>query len=421
MGKVTVVFLLWAAALASVAAAQTPVPSMTFDEAVALAIERNPTVAQAALSISRAEALVQQARAMTFPSVTAAIGLQTLNEEQGFEGGVTQPQNQVTFSGLVTLPILAPARWAAVQQARDQTEIVSNTRDEVRQQVAVVAAGAYLSVIGARRLVDVDLRALETAQAQLDFAQARFEGGIGSRLDQLRAAQEVATIRARLAVTRLAVRRSQEALGVILAEGGPVDAADEPTFDVPGALDESLWMRARSDVRTQAAIIRAAERVVNDSWKDVAPRVDLSFGPQYVTPAGLFFPSGSWRLGVSLTQPVYLGGLQRAVTRERELTFDQSKIVLTDIEIRARAEVRIAQAGVAAYQEALVSARLAAAQANQVLGITTTAFEAGASTNIEVVDAQRSARDLETAAVQVLDALQRARLDLLVAIGRFPR
>ena len=56
-----------------------------------------------------------------------------------------------------------------------------------------------------------------------------------------------------------------------------------------------------------------------------------------------------------------------------------------------------------------------------MLRITTTAFELGATTNIEVIDAQRSARDTATIAALADDAIRRAKLDLLVALGLFPR
>ena len=56
-----------------------------------------------------------------------------------------------------------------------------------------------------------------------------------------------------------------------------------------------------------------------------------------------------------------------------------------------------------------------------MLKITTAAFELGATTNIEVIDAQRIARDNEAAAALAEDAVRRAQLDLLVALGRFPR
>lgn len=52
--------------------------------------------------------------------------------------------------------------------------------------------------------------------------------------------------------------------------------------------------------------------------------------------------------------------------------------------------------------------------------ITDVAFREGATTNIEAIDAQRRARDAETAAVIAEDAARQARLELLVATGRFP-
>ncbi len=147
----------------------------------------------------------------------------------------------------------------------------------------------------------------------------------------------------------------------------------------------------------------------------------MSFDPQYLTPSSIFSPNGSWRFTMSLAQPVFDGGLRRGLKAQRASAFDAARLSVEQLQIRARAEVRAAQAAVEAYDRALASARLAATQANEVLRITIVAFDAGASTNIEVIDAQRSARDIETAVAQAEDALRQARLDLLVALGRFPK
>jgi outer membrane protein TolC len=98
-----------------------------------------------------------------------------------------------------------------------------------------------------------------------------------------------------------------------------------------------------------------------------------------------------------------------------------ARIQLTDVELRARAELRTARASVASTELALTHARLAAEHAGEVLRITDVAFREGATTNIELVDAQRRARDADTAAAQAEDRVRQARLDLLVALGRFPR
>ena len=72
-------------------------------------------------------------------------------------------------------------------------------------------------------------------------------------------------------------------------------------------------------------------------------------------------------------------------------------------------------------ERALERARLAATQSTEVVRITDVAFREGATTNIEVIDAQRRGRDAETTAAIAEDAVRRARLELLVAVGRVPR
>jgi outer membrane protein TolC len=413
----TLAGLVWASA----AAAQAPTPgSVTFDEAIARALARNPTVARAATAIARADALLAQARAVTLPNVSARFTNVTLDRGVSFDENDVVPQNQFTFAATASMPVLAPAAWARRAQARDQVEVATAGTAEVRQQVAVATAQAYLAVIAARRQVDVDARALDTARAHLDYAQARLQGGLGSRLNMLRAAQAASTEASRLENTRFGLRQAQEALGVLLVEDGPVDAASEPRFEIPADLAPDAWRTTRPDLIARGTLVRAAERVLRDSWKDVAPEGTVSFDPQYVTPAGLFQPSRSWRLTFSVTQPIFLGGLQGAVSRERQVRLDETRLAVDELEIRARSEIRVARAAAESAERALASAEQAAGQASEVLEITTTAFEVGATTNIEVIDAQRAARDAATLSAVAADALRRARLDLLVALGRFP-
>ena len=150
---------------------------------------------------------------------------------------------------------------------------------DVRTNIAVATGQAYLAIIAAKRQVDVSLRARESALAHLDYARRRLEAGAGTRLNELRAAQEVSSDEARLEVTQFAVRVGQEALGVLMASSGPVDAASEPAFDVPAAADEAGWMALRPDVRLFTAEERAADRVWRDSSKDWFPTGVLSFDP----------------------------------------------------------------------------------------------------------------------------------------------
>jgi outer membrane protein TolC len=286
--------------------------------------------------------------------------------------------------------------------------------------VAVAAAQAYLAVIAARRQIDVADRARATARAHFDYADRRVQAGAGSLLNRLRAEQAVTAAELQLESARLALRRAQEALGVALAADGPIDAGGEPALDTPAAVDEAAWSASRPDLVTQLAVRRAAERIVQTYWREWVPLPVLSFEPQVIAPSGLFQPSRTWRFSVSMVQPIFDGGSRRATRRVGETAVETSKLTFESLALQARSEVRMAQEAIASFERSLSAARTAVVQATEVLRITTTAFEVGATTNIEVIDAQRALRDAENAAASIEDSARRARLDLLVAIGRFP-
>ncbi|HEV3215182.1 MAG TPA: TolC family protein [Vicinamibacterales bacterium] len=420
-------------AAAAPAQAQTPpaqappapqMESVSFEEAVERALKNNPTIAQAAEAVLRAEGLLRQARAATRPAVNATLSNTTLNTGTSFNGIVVIPRNQSTISGDLSMPVLAPARWAAASQARDQVEVANLSTADTRKQIAAATGQAYLAVITQHRQLEVNQRALDAARAHLDYAQRLLAQGAGTRLNELRAAQEVTSDEARLEDAGLAVRRAQEALGVLIAANGPVDAATEPTFDIPPATavaDETSWMATRTDVRLSTATERAFERVWHDSRKDYYPNVTAAFDPQALAPSGAFAPSRSWRFTVSLSQPIFDSGQRSGLAKVREAAAKTSQFALTSVQIQARSEVRLAQETIRSTERSLASQRLAAQQAGEVLSITNTAFQAGATTNLEVIDAQRSARDAEAEAEIAADAVRRARLDLLTALGKFPQ
>src|SRR5204863_235942 len=68
----------------------------------------------------------------------------------------------------------------------------------------------------------------------------------------------------------------------------------------------------------------------------------------------------------------------------------------------------------------LAQARAASRLSGEALDITTLSYHAGASNDLDVVDAQRRARDADNAAAIAEDAARQARIDLLAATGRFP-
>jgi outer membrane protein len=403
------------------AQAVPPMQAVTFEEAVRRAVTNNPSVQQAAAGILRAETILQQVNARSRPSVDAAISANVIGPVTQFSGSSIVPRTQTATTASFVVPLIAPANWALRNQAGDQVLVSQRIADDARRQVAIATAQAYLGIITARRVLELNERALENARAHYSYADQRFQGGIGSRLNALRAQQEVSATEARVEEARLGIRRAQEALGVLIAADGPADAAAEPTFEVPTpAVPDRDLVYARSDLRSIVARQTAAERVAGDAWRENLPSVTALFSPQVLAPAGLFNQPGSWRASVQFSVPLFDSGERRGRARERAVLVDLVRYERANAERQAGSEIRTAREAVAATERALQYARAAAGQANEVVGITDVAFREGATTNIEVIDAQRRARDAETAAAIAEDAVRRARLELLVATGRFP-
>jgi outer membrane protein TolC len=396
-----------------------PVIEVTFTEAIQRAQEKNPTVAAAAAGILRADALVGQARAATLLQLAGNVTWTTLNRGVDFDGVTVTPRSQVTASLSADMPILAAAAWARRTQAMDNKAIAELNVADVRRQVALATADAYLAIVAARRVVEGNMRAFDTAKAHFDLANELEQKGQGSRLNALRAQQQSSTDEGLVEVARLALYRAQEALGVLIVVDGPADATMEPDFSasVTEPDDLTLW---RSDLKLFAAQQKAAERVVSDSTKDWYPTVDAIFQPSTTYPAQFFLPQNSWRLLIQANIPIFDSGQRRSVKAERQAEVERTSQTLAGAKTQANSEVRTAREAVRSGERILAFARATADQAQQVVNITTISFRAGGATNIEVIDAERVARDTDMAVAIAEDQLRRSRLDLLNALGRFP-
>jgi len=408
------------------ASAQPPQPSerVTFPEAVARAIERNPNSAIAAAGILRADALLTQAQSASRLQVNATVTTTTLNRSVKFEDSTVTPMNQVAGTVDVRLPLYAPVQWARRAQAEDQKNVAELSAQNVRRQTALATADAYLTILAMRRVAEGNLRARDTAREHFELARQLEEQGAGSRLNMLRAQQELSVDEVLVEGADLAVYRAQEALGVLLVADGPVDAAEEPVFALPEGANvtpaPSGLLLSRSDLKLFSAEQGAAQRVLDDSRKDRHPYLEGILQGQSVYPSQFFSDANSARLLFQLSIPLFDSGQRAGLKAERLAAVNVAAATVAGATTLASSEVRAARVAVDSATRAVVSARAGSEQAQQVVDITNISFRAGGSTNIEVIDAVRRGRDTDTAVAVAEDTLRRAQLDLLAALGLFP-
>ena len=393
----------------------------SFQSVIERTLEQNPQLVIANEDVVRAKALLEQVRASSLPTLTANGGYTRLDGDRILNGKVILGENQLTANLQLAAPVIAAKSWAAWSHAGDNVKTALVSVEEARRQLAVLAGRAYLTVLSQRSLVEVSRTARNAARAAHDFAKARFTGGVGTRLDEVRAAQELATDESQLAAARVVLRRAREALGVIAAAEGPIDAVETPNLEERGSLTDALAdAERRPDVRAAQSRKDAAHRVTRDSYTDYLPLLNAVFQPFYQDPPSLTVPKTGWQGQLVLSLPLFDGGLRYGQRRERSALERQARAQLEGTLRQARSEVRVAFGAVREADRSLASAKEAAALAKEALGLATTAYRAGAATNLELIDAERHARDADTQAALAEDTARQARLELLVASGHFP-
>lgn len=412
------------------ARAQSAPTQLSFDQVVQTAVAKSPRILAARLEVERAMALLMQARAASMPTLTVNGTYTRLDADRVLGTGDAQRlvagANQISANAQIALPVLAPARWAQWLHARDSQQVAALSQEDAARSVAMTAARTCLAVVGQHRLTEVSARALDTAQRHTEYAAQRLAGGLGNRLELLRAQSEQDLAVVQLSQARLALGRSREALGLLLLLDAPADCTDVPTFSQAASLVDSLSssdrveVSLRADLRVLQAQLVAASRLVRHRFVDFFPQLTASFAPFLQDPASIVQPQIGWQARLDLTWQLFDGGLRYGQHAERRVQLRLLQNNQLQAQHAARSEVRLALSAIAESDVAAVAAEQAASRATETLSLSALAYRAGATPQLALLDAERRAKDAQAIAVQATEARAAARLDLLFAVGAFP-
>jgi outer membrane protein TolC len=410
-------------ALALLLTAANPPQPITFEQAVSKALELNPSMESARADADRASAQVEQARAPSLPTLGVGAAYTNLDGTRALNGQVFTSPNVVTTNLQLQVPLVVPNRWAQWRRASAAADAVKASSLDVNRQVALGAGRLWLSVLAQKQVVQAQERSVNVAQAHLDYAQSRRQGGLGSRLDEVRAAQEVAVAKTQLATALSVLEKLQEQLGVSVGVDHPLDAADvaPPLPALPSeekALEEAQHLR--TDVEAAKVKVDAASVATHYDWTDYTPLISVVVQPGYQNPPTTVVPQWNVQAQVLFTLPLFDGGLRYGQQKERRALLRQSQAQLDAVSREASSEVRTAVDQIQRADEALEAARVSAEEARTALSLAEAAFRAGGTTNLDVTDAERRARDADTSVALAENGARQARLELLGASGQFP-
>ena len=412
---------------------QDSLPRFTLDQALERAARLDPSYVQALGEVGSAE-WARRSAITTFivPAITVSSDYATFSTpifNLGI-GGLTR--TSVTARADARLELFSGGRRLAdLKRSGADLETARATADQMRFAAALDTEADFYGVLGSRDLVDVARDRLRRAQEQLVVARARVVSGAVVQTDSLQILLEVnraqvALIReqARLTVTRLRFGRR---VGV----SGPADAVVADTGS-PGPLPISReqavayaiaqgpeWRAARAGERAADATLAARKAAY---LPQAALSANLSsFGDR-------FFPDGVSRssLTLSVSFPLW-DNFQRELNVSRaRVARDAARAAREDLERAAHGDV------IEAY-EAFETARAAGDFAGQAVVVAQETFRvqqaryrAGASTILDLLDAQTALTEAQSELVQAryatrlalagLEAILGARLNDLTAL-----
>ena len=403
-----VVVALAALVFAGAARAQTPSAApqnLTLQEAVRVALEKNPTV-QAASAYSQAvHEGIAEARAARLPRVDFSEGFTRGNNPVYVFGGLlTQRQftaDNFALNFLNTPPPLDIFRtqftaalplYDAGQTGRRIKDAKLNARGagetvaRTRQEVIFGVIKAYTNELLARENRRVAEAAVKTAQSDLARAQARQEAGQAVPSDLLSAQVQVAQAQQDLLQAQNAVDLAHAGLNV--AMGLP---EDEATTIQPG-LKESNYdagvlgdrqQHALSDRPDLREVNLGEQRAVNGAHMaraEFLPKVNVfssweEDNQRFATRGG-----NNWTAGVSLNFNLFDGGANRARLAAAHYRQSQARAQVAEMVAAVKLQVREAYLNLSTAQKRVEVARTAQSEAEESLRIIQNRYEAGLAT-----------------------------------------
>lgn len=399
-------------------------PVVTLTEARRRAATTDPASVAARADLTTASWEKRTARADLFtPTVTAGVGLTQFSDPffNFGTGAITSNATNATLNA--TYSIVGPRKFAEVRRASAAVASAEASEVASRFQVALSADAAYFGVLADRELARVATDRLRRAEEQFGLARVRVIEGEAIASDSLRLLLEVN--RARLAVLQQdsAVRVSQLRLGRHVGLAGPADAAavdSAPPRPLPITEEQAVSELRSRGPTTEAARARErrADAVVDAERSGYWP--ELTLGATTGAYDSEFFPSALKRsqLAIALSVPIWNGGQREmGIARARM----QRDVARADREYTERTT---AEAMVAAYRgyetsrAAIDLARVGVAVATENFRVQRARYREGATTSLDLIEAQVELSEAEAAAVQARYAARLALAQIEALLGR---
>jgi cobalt-zinc-cadmium efflux system outer membrane protein len=386
--------------------AKDQMPTFELDRIIELALERNPAIASARSVIEQNEGRRTEAGAYPNPTVGFQTADATIRDPSN---GVRMMERGVTVHQTVEWPGMREARQDAAAAGLAGATV---GLEEARLNLIAEVKGLFYELLLAERTVDLLQQNFETVQEVARIVKARVRSGEGPQFESVKAEVEVLKAKQELTKAKNAVRVRLVGLDTLTAGGlGPRYKVQGDFRSLRDHLDpEQMASRDLSQhpiLKRQGKLVEQAEITVSKERQSRMPNVTMFGG--YAREAGREAVFG----GLTVPTPIWYlqqGHIATALGSQRK---EEAELLRARNDL-ARAinqharEAETAQEQILVYEEGLLK------QAQEALRIAQLSFRQGASSLLDVLDAQRVQR-------QITVDYNQARFELSLALTRFER
>jgi len=419
----------WALVLPALVAVQALAADgpLTEQEAVRLALERNPAVraAQAEVGMARAQAGMARAERALQLSANALATASNMPNVVGVPAvmpqALLQSQGRASLdaNAMLMVPLSTGGRLRETAAAAEHTTRAAQqeiTAAEV--QVAAAARSRFASWQAALAQVSVATDALTAQREATRVSEQLFAAGKIPQFDLLRNQAALAEAEQVLFQAQAEAAAGQSALAQVLALPAgslPPPATDDELPPLPGH-PEPAALQTRPDLQAAVRRVRAAEATVRARQASYRPQLYGVGMLDAFTPSNMGESVGV-TVGVVAGLPILDGGRRRAEVEEARQALLRTQAERDALELQVRSEVQqsASRAQAARRNVDTAAARIQAAQA--AFAVAQERYAAGRGTVVERLDALRALTEAQQSLVTARADYRMRLADLYQAMG----
>ncbi len=388
--------------------------SESLDRRIRIALEENPTLAQARARLAQArEDFNARAGATQYPAVDAGISVkrQKLNLASLGVSNVPEPGPFTLYNASISISYaldLFGGNRRALESLGAKVDYRRFELEAARRTLAANVVNAAIRQASLRARIGIVQDLLEAQGRQFAITEDRYKAGGVSALDVRNQNMLLDQTRALLPPLGRQLAQVTHQLAVYMGREPAESAIDEFNLDalhlpeeVPLSLPSSL-ARKRPDIRAAEALWHQACANVGVATADLFPKITVSgsLGSQRTDSGELLNGVNVWSIAGNLMQPIFRGGELRARKRSAVAAYDEAAAVYRQTVLQGLQEVADTLSALDLDARTLQVRADAAGHARAGYGIARQQYLMGGISHLALLDAQRQLLQSEFDRVQ---------------------